>query len=37
MIRTLLTALRFYADGGRDSGAKARNAIQLHKGVNYVS
>lgn len=37
MVRALLTTLQFYADGGSDSGIKARKALQLYKGIKYVS
>ena len=37
VVRTLLDALRFYAEDGKDAGEKARKAIQLHKGCKYVS
>lgn len=37
LVRTLLATLRFYAEGGHDSGQKARKAIKLYKGLKYVS
>lgn len=37
VVRTLLDALRYYAEDGNDAGEKARKALQLHKGMKYVS
>ncbi len=36
MVRTLLTALRFYAENGIDAGETARKALRLHKGTKYA-
>jgi hypothetical protein len=37
LVGTLLTALRFYAEGDSDLGVKANKAIKLYKGLKYVS